>query len=110
MNFNNLTAKAIAEELGSRIKQARLNTNLSQADLALKTGLSIKAIVNTEKGKSQLETVITVLQGLNMSEQLNLFVPRQEISPIQLAKLKGRERQRASRSRTKKHTEDITTW
>ena len=110
MNFNNLTAKAIAEELGSRIKQARLNANLSQSELALKTGLSIKAIVNTEKGKSQLETVITVLQGLDLAEQLNLFVPRQEVSPIQLAKLKGRERQRASRSRGNEEPQDITTW
>jgi putative transcriptional regulator len=100
----------VAEELGSRIRTARLNANLSQAELAKKTGLSIKAIVNTEKGKSQLETVITVLQGLNLAGQLDLLIPNQEISPLQLAKLKGRQRQRASRSRTKKHDEDITTW
>ena len=108
--FNNMTAIAIAEELGSRLKQARLNANLSQSDLAKKTGLSIKAIVNTENGKSQMETVISVLLGLNMAEQLNLFVPRQEISPIQLAKLKGKTRQRASGPRKKKEDKGVTTW
>ena len=110
MNYSGLTARAIAEELGNRIKTARLNANLSQSELANKTGLSIKAIVNTEKGKSQLETVITVLQGLGLAGQLGLFIPRQEISPLQLAKLKGRQRQRASRSRAKGKDEDIAKW
>jgi len=47
-----------------------------------------------------------------MADQLNLFLPVQEISPIQLAKLKGKKRQRASRSKNRQAriTEDKPSW
>lgn len=101
MDLKNMSIYAITHELGERIRQARLNRNLTQAELADKTGLSIKAIVNTEKGKSKLDTFVAVLVALDIAEQLNLFLPVQEISPIQLAKLKGKKRQRASKSSPK---------
>lgn len=89
---------AIAEELGSRLKQARLRANLTQSEIASRSGLSRKTILNAEKGKVQLENLIAILLAMNMVEQLNMFLPFQEISPIQIAKLKGKQRQRASRS------------
>jgi putative transcriptional regulator len=47
-----------------------------------------------------------------MAAQLNLFLPVQEISPLQLAKLKGQKRQRASKSREEKSPtkEDKLLW
>ncbi len=96
--LSNMSSSAIAEELGRRLKQARLNANLTQADLASRAGLSRKVLMNAEKGRAQLDNVIAILLSLNMADQLDLFIPKQDISPIQLAKLKGKERQRASRS------------
>ena len=96
MSFENLTAHAIAAELGDRIKTARLNVNLTQKALAKKAGVSLKAVTNGEKGKSTLESMIAILIALELTEQLNLFIPKPEISPIQLMKLQGKKRKRAT--------------
>ena len=96
MIFEHLTAHAIARELGERIKTARLNANLTQKSLAKKAGISLKAVTNSEKGKSTLESMIAILIALEITEQLNFFIPKQEISPVQLIKLQGKERKRAT--------------
>lgn len=96
MELKSNTPHAIAIELGDRVKMARLNADLTQKELAKKAGISVKAITNSEKGKSTLESIIAILVALEMTEQLNSFIPKQEISPVQLAKLQGKKRQRAS--------------
>ena len=112
MISNRMSPVAIAEELGDRLKQARLNADLTQAELASRTGLNRRTILNAEKGNVQLKNLVAILVGLDMAEHLNLFLPVQEISPVQLAKLKGKKRQRASRSRKKKSQirEDNSLW
>ena len=112
MAFDNMSPSAIAEELGNRLKQARLNADLTQAEVALRTGLNRRAVLYAEKGKVRLENFIAILVSLDMADQLNMFLPVQEISPIQLAKLKGQERQRASKSNNKKTQikEDKPSW
>ncbi len=112
MEFEYMSPVAIAEELGNRLKQARLNANLTQAEVALRTGLNRRTILNAEKGKVQLENLVAILVSMDMSDQVNMFLPVQEISPIQLAKLKGQERQRASKTK-KSNTrikEDKSSW
>ena len=106
MDIEKTAPLAIAEELGERLKQARLNADMTQVDVADYAGLSRKAVLNAEKGKAQLETFIAILLALNLADQLENFLAVQEISPIQLSKLKGRKRQRASgqRSSSKKET------
>jgi len=97
MNIDD-SPQVIAEILGKRLKQARLNANISRDALAEKVGVSRNTIVNVESGKTKLETMIAVMQGLGLLEQLSLFLPEQPVSPLQLAKLKGNERQRASKA------------
>ena len=112
MTLKNTSPLAIAEELGNRLKQARLKADLTQAEVASRAGLNRRTILNAEKGKVQLEKLVAILISMDMADQLNLFLPVQEISPIQLAKLKGRERQRASKSK-KRNTrikEDKSSW
>ena len=105
--FDTVTPHAIAIELGDRIKIARLNADLTQKELAAKAGLSLKAITNSEKGTSTLESFIAILVALELTEQLNSFIPKQEISPLQLAKLQGKERKRATGT-SKKLTKALT--
>ena len=111
MTFDHLTPQAIADELGDRIKTARLNANLTQKALAKKAGISLKAVTNSEKGKSTLESLIAILIALEITEQLNFFIPKQEISPVQLIKLQGKKRKRATSS-TKSNTQskDTPKW
>ncbi len=100
--MNNNSPRAIAEILGCRLKQARLNANLSQESLSHMVGVSKNTIVNVEAGRTKLETMIAVMQGLDLLQQLSLFLPEQPISPIQIAKMKGATRQRAAKNITLK--------
>jgi putative transcriptional regulator len=100
MSIKDKTTEAIAAELGERLKQARLNTDMTQAEVAEQAGVSRKAVLNAEKGKAQLETLVAIMMALQLTEQLDNFLPIQEVSPIQLAKLQGRKRQRASGQRS----------
>ncbi len=111
MMFNAATPHAIATELGDRIKVARLNADLTQKELAEKAGLSLKAVTNSEKGTSTLESIVAILVALELTEQLNSFIPKQEISPVQLAKLQGKERKRATgTSKTITKSKDTPSW
>ncbi len=112
MIFDKMSPTAIAEQLGDRLKQARLNADLTQSELASRTGLNRKTIINAEKGNVQLKNLISILVSLNMADHLDLFLPMQEISPLQLAKLKGKKRQRASRSKKieSQNREDKSSW
>ena len=100
MSLSNLSASAIAEELGERLKQARLNQNLTQAEVAESVGVSRRQVLNAEKGKAQLEEFVAILRALNLTGHLELFLPKRQISPLQLARLQGRQRQRASGQKT----------
>lgn len=96
MTIDTKSPLAISETLGARLKQARLNTNLTQSAVANLAGVSRKLVLNAEKGKVQLEDFVAIMVALNLAEHLENFLPEPEISPIQLAKLKGKMRQRAS--------------
>jgi putative transcriptional regulator len=103
------SAAAMAEELGERLKQARLNRDLTQAEVAERAGIARKTVLNAEKGSAQLENFVAIMIALNLAEQLDLFLPRQQISPLQLAKLQGKKRKRASGQR-KSVEENLPEW
>tara|TARA_R110001592_G_scaffold255635_1_gene519351 strand:- start:1313 stop:1642 length:330 start_codon:yes stop_codon:yes gene_type:complete len=100
---------ALAEELGERLRQARLNSDLTQADVAERAGVSRKIVLNAEKGKAQLESFLAIMLALNLTEQLDLFLPKPQVSPVQLIKLQGKKRQRASGLR-KGSDEETSQW
>ena len=62
--------------------------------------LSMKAVRNAEQGKRTLITYIKILRALNALDNLELFIPQTRVSPLQLAKMAGHKRQRASSKRT----------
>lgn len=97
--MSNMTASTFAEEIGERLKQARLNRDLTQSEVAVLAGVARKTVLNAEKGKVQLEILIAIMMALDLTDQIDLFLPKQEISPLQLAKLQGKKRQRASGQR-----------
>lgn len=103
------SANALAEELGERLKQARLNRDFTQSEVAELAGIARKTVINAEKGKAQLSIFIAIMLALDLTEQLTLFLPKQAISPLQLAKLQGKKRQRASGSRSESK-EDTPQW
>ena len=55
--------------VGSRIRDARINRRMSQADLAAKANISLPHVSNIEKGKTsmKLETFIRIIEALQVS-------------------------------------------
>jgi transcriptional regulator with XRE-family HTH domain len=89
---------AIMKELGRTLQQVRLQQNLTQEQLAAKAGLSRSAISEMETGKSAT-TMLTIVQILRSLQQLHLldnWKAAAQVSPLQIARLAGKKRLRAS--------------
>jgi len=106
MKISSLSDSSILEELTQRIRQRRLNLNLTQEQVADKSGLHRQTIKNFEAGKNaSLLTLIQILRVFGDLGSLDKFLPDPGVSPIQLLKLKGKERERASGSILDKQSE-----
>lgn len=101
MDFYSLSDLGIEEELGKRIKTLRLRKNLTQKELAEATTLSLNVIKSLESGRGKLSSIIAVLRELGALDHLDSFIPEPSISPMQLAKMQGKQRERASGDRLK---------
>lgn len=105
---------AIQIELGRRLQRSRLMQNTTQEMLAEKSGVAKRTIANVEGGKGcSLGSLIAILRGLGKLEQLNQFLPAPPLSPIQLSKMAGKQRRRATGSRKLTGTrmkEEPTAW
>ncbi len=89
----------LLESLGMKLKQARLNANRTQKEIADIIGMSRTAIEGAEKGKCTLGTFVNILVALDIDEQLDSFLPESPPSPVLLAKALGNKRKRASSTR-----------
>jgi putative transcriptional regulator len=82
-------------ELGERIRRQRIAMQVKQADLAEKAAVSIKVIIAVENGRSiTTESLVRILRSLGYAEALANILPPPAISPIDLQKLAGKQRQR----------------
>jgi len=99
MNIDPLTMtdKAICTELGSRIKELRLQQNKRQADVCEQTGISLDTIKRLEKGQGKLSTMIAVLRALKMLHEVDSFIAPVTLDPIAISKMHGKIRQRGSK-------------
>ena len=69
-------------ELGKKLKAYRIMKELSQQDLATKTGVSLRSISRLEQGESvQLETLFKIMTALGLGENIELLVPDQTRRP-----------------------------
>ena len=109
MDFYTLSDKAIQDELGARIRRLRLRKNITQHVLAEATTLSLGVIKSLESGHGKLSTLIAVLRELGALDQLAHFIPEVAISPIQVARMQGKVRERASGQR-RKDKQDTSAW
>jgi transcriptional regulator with XRE-family HTH domain len=94
------TTQEILQEIGRRLARYRLQQNRTIAELAHAAGLGTATVKRAEAGRGPtLETIVRLLRALGRIEALDAFLPAPLVSPLQLAELKGRERQRASTPR-----------
>jgi len=101
-NWHAMSDPAILEVLGNFIQQTRLQQNKTQQQVAKAAGLNRSTIVQVENsGGGTLLSFIQILRALEQLHLLQSFEFRQQISPLQIAKIDQKNRQRAS---TKKGT------
>ena len=108
-----LTDEAVLTELGTRLERARLERNLTQRELAAEGGVQRKVVQRMEAGEPvKLTSLIRVLRALGLLEALDRLVPEPTPSPIDLLKLHGRTRKRASgrRMRREPPTGETAPW
>ena len=99
----------ILTNLGLQLKQMRLNKNVTQHELCKRIGISRSAISDIENGgNGTLNSFVRILRALEKLEILNNFIEEAPVSPIQIAKLKGKTRQRASGK--KRHKKEESEW
>ncbi len=83
-----LSNPQIERELGKRLKAHRLDRNLSQAVVAIRSGLSRRTITAIENGEgSTLTTLIAVLRVLDALDTLENFLPDPGISPMAMTSM-----------------------
>jgi putative transcriptional regulator len=107
MEINDRTGDdAAALEIGRRLRQARLNRDLSQSDLAAGAGVSELTIRKMEKGElGHSRSLIRVLRALGLLHNADILVPEESVSPIQQSDRSGNSPQRASRNRSSSSSE-----
>ena len=111
MNFYGMSDKAILRELGRRVKQRRLAKNLTQESLAEMAGVNRMTVVKLEQGKtSNLLTFVQVLHALGSLDGLESFLPDLGPSPLQVARMKGKKRSRASGRTIQSRRREDSTW
>ena len=98
------TNQEIASDLGEQIKNARLQLNRTQADIALQANISRRALQALEAGGgSSLETFIAVCRCIGKTDWIYTFAPTPAVNPMLMLQLKTRAekmiRERASKPR-----------
>ena len=100
------TDRNIIEQIGGFIKNTRLSQNKTQQDLATAAGINRTTLIQMEKGGSvNLLSLIQVLRSLKRLDVLRLMESKVEISPLKLAELEQKQRQRASKSASAAETQ-----
>jgi len=97
MDYYGMSDKAIVREMGRRVRRKRLERNMTQQEIADRAGINRTTVSDLERGQMfGMLTLLQVLRALNALDSVDAFLPDPGISPLQLAKLRGKERQRAS--------------
>jgi transcriptional regulator with XRE-family HTH domain len=95
-----LTDEAALREIARRVQRARLDRQMTQADLAEAAGVARPTIERFEaSGSGQLTTLVRVLRALNLVDRLDAILPEATVRPIEVLETHGQGRKRASHRR-----------
>ena len=101
-NFYSMSDSSIVNEICNDIKQIRLNQNMSQQELANRSGLNRVTISRMESGRAvSLLTLVQTLRALGKLDILNAFNQEPEISPLKLFEIQEKYRKKASPKKLK---------
>ncbi len=90
----------VLRELGARSRTLRLRRNLRLKDLAAESGVSAGTVARLEAGQSiGTGNLVRIMRALGRVQGFETLVPAPEISPYDVARLRGKARKRASKRR-----------
>ena len=93
--WTELSDPIILQRLGGRIRDYRMRMEMTQSELAEKSGVSMGTVVRLERGDTvSVLLFISILRTLGVLENLENLLPELTISPLQLRKMQGRKVQR----------------
>ena len=92
-----MTPDELAADLGARLRDLRLAQDYTQASVADRAGISLRALRELEAGRgSTVLTMLRVLKALGAEQGVDLLAPRPGISPMALLQ-RPRARERGTR-------------
>lgn len=97
MKYEGWSIESLLEEAGERLRDERLNRNMTQEELAERAGVSTATLRSVESGGNPtLRVVLLLLRALGLLDRFDAFLPAPTPSPLQAARLQKEQRQRAS--------------
>lgn len=102
MKWVSMSDKAIIASIGEYLKHQRLTQNITQAKIAETAGVNRATMSQIENGEAiSLTSLIQILRALKLLNVLDKFKIETQLSPLELAKLEKKKRQRARNSENK---------
>ena len=110
VDFSMATSEQIRASLCRQMQNIRLARNVTQAQLARESGVSLRTIKKLEEGQGvTLDTFIRVLIALKLQSNLKTLLPDPTVRPIERVNNHGTERKRARPVRPT-HEDSPWTW
>lgn len=108
-NWSDKSDAAIEKGIGLYIKEMRQRLNKTQSELAKQADISRSTLSLLERGESgTITTLIKILRVLNQLHTFKIFEIHKQVSPLALAKMEKKAKQRV---RTKKENKgQEPTW
>lgn len=92
----------ILGRIGKRLKEWRVEQDVTQKDLASRSELSLATVQQAERcGRVSLETLLRLLRMLDHMEVLEPFIKEREITPVEYAALLEGQKTRKRASKRK---------
>ena len=90
--WTEMSDPAILQKMGNRIREYRMRMEMTQSELAEKSGVSMGTIVRIEQGNPvSTLLLVSILRSLGLLENLEILLPELGISPMQMRKMQGRK-------------------
>jgi len=115
MNLYSLSDTVIQQYIGENLKKLRLRQNITQANLAADTQVSLSTIKKIEKGQiSSFDALIRILRVLGRLDALQQLVDEEDMSPNEYYKFvhsaKRKTRQRAASAKKNDNETEQSEW
>ena len=109
--WNLMSDKALLKQIGEFIQWHRLSQNKSQEQVEEAAGMSRSTLSLLERGeKVRIDSLIQVLRVLDLLYIMDVFMVKEQISPLEYAKLQKKQRKQASSKKSDKDQKDNLGW